>query len=378
MLNDTTDINSCIERLSSLIYDISFEVNGKHITVSGNKCPKPPNARKQIPWFDNTCKYYKNEFYCCKRRLINNNTNENRALFLKARNDYSNIKNKAKRDYFAKEKQTLSRISKTDTRKFWKYINKFKNNTTAKPNNIDVDEFIRHFKNLSNTQNLSNFDANDFSLGDANIRIDELDRDFSVDEISKVISSLKRNKSSDLPHIVADFFIDSNTFIAPYLTHIFNFIFGKGVYPESWCKGAIVPIFKKGDITNPANYRGITLINIVAKIFSLALRNRIDKWCENNQTFNTAQYGFRTNRSTADCIYILHSLIQITLLKKHKLYCAFVDYEKAFDTVIHDALWVKLIQSGISSKMINMIKSIYSNVKACIKNSSDMSYSNFF
>lgn len=378
MLNDTTDINSCIERLSSLIYDISFEVNGKHITVSGNKCPKPPNARKQIPWFDNTCKYYKNEFYCCKRRLINNNTNENRALFLKARNDYSNIKNKAKRDYFAKEKQTLSRISKTDTRKFWKYINKFKNNTTAKPNNIDVDEFIRHFKNLSNTQNLSNFDANDFSLGDANIRIDELDRDFSVDEISKVISSLKRNKSSDLPHIVADFFIDSNTFIAPYLTHIFNFIFGKGVYPESWCKGAIVPIFKKGDITNPANYRGITLINIVAKIFSLALRNRIDKWCENNQTFNTAQYGFRTNRSTADCIYILHSLIQITLLKKHKLYCAFVDYEKAFDTVIHDALWVKLIQSGISSKMINMMKSIYSNVKACIKNSSDMSYSIFF
>lgn len=162
---------------------------------------------------------------------------------------------------------------------------------------------------------MSTISANDLPLGDANIRIDELDRDFSVDEISKVISSLKRNKSSDLPHIVADFFIDSNTFIAPYLTHIFNFIFGKGVYPESWCKGAIVPIFKKEDITNPANYRGITLIDIVAKIFSLALRNRIDKWCENNQTFNTAQYGFRTNRSTADCIYILHSLIQITLKK---------------------------------------------------------------
>ena len=50
-----------------------------------------------------------------------------------------------------------------------------------------------------------------------------------------------------------------------------------------------------------------------------------------------------------------------------KLYCAFIDYEKAFDTVIHDALWIKLVQSGISSKMLNMLKSIYQNVKSCVK-----------
>ena len=65
-------------------------------------------------------------------------------------------------------------------------------------------------------------------------------------------------------------------------------------------------------------------------------------------------------------------------MQKHKLYCAFIDYEKAFDTVIHESLWIKLIESGLSCKMITMIKCIYANVKSCIKNSKDMSYSDFF
>jgi len=68
---------------------------------------------------------------------------------------------------------------------------------------------------------------------------------------------------------VADFFIDCNEFISPYLVKIFNYIFDKGIYPETWCYGAIVPIFKKGDKHVASNYRGITLVNIIAKIFQL-------------------------------------------------------------------------------------------------------------
>ena len=171
---------------------------------------------------------------------------------------------------------------------------------------------------------------------------------FDKDEILKVISSLKRNKSSGCDEIVADFFIDSKDFITPYLVKIFNKIYQDGVYPSAWTKGIIVPIHKKGDKLDAQNYRGITLINSMAKIFSLCLRNRLNKWCEMEKVLNESQFGFRDKKSTTDCIFNLHCLIQKLFYKKSKLFCVFVDYEKAFDTVIRDALWIKLIENNIS------------------------------
>ena len=108
------------------------------------------------------------------------------------------------------------------------------------------------------------------------------------------------------------------------------------------------------------------------------LRNRLNAWCESEQKLNDAQFGFRENRSTSDCIFIHHNIIQKVLANKLKLYCAFIDYQKAFDTVIHDALWMKLTNSQISSKMLKMLKSLYSNVKACTRNNENMSYSELF
>jgi hypothetical protein len=109
----------------------------------------------------------------------------------------------------------------------------------------------------------------------------------------------------------------------------------------AWSKGEIVQIHKKGNYTDPANQRRITLVNVVAKIFSIVLRNRINKFCGNKNVFNDSQFRFRDKRSTVDCIFLLHAIIQKVLLNKCKLYCAFIDYEKAFDTVIHEALWIK-------------------------------------
>ena len=102
-------------------------------------------------------------------------------------------------------------------------------------------------------------------------------------------------------------------------------------------------------------------------IYFLCLRNRLNKWCETENVLNQAQFGFRDKKSTTDCIFILHCLIQKKLYKKSKLFCAFIDYEKAFDTVIRDALWIKLIENKVSCKMLKIIQSLYSNVSACIK-----------
>ena len=93
------------------------------------------------------------------------------------------------------------------------------------------------------------------------------------------------------------------------------------------------------DIDNPSDYRGITLIPYLAMIFSLCLRNRLHKYCEDENVFNDCQFGFRDKKSTVDCVFILYNFIQKILPSKKQLYCAFIDYQRCFDTVIHEALW---------------------------------------
>ena len=72
----------------------------------------------------------------------------------------------------------------------------------------------------------------------------------------------------------------------------------------------------------------------------------------------------------------LYFTLSFRRCKNAKLYCIFIDYERAFDSIIRDALWLKLI--GISSKMIVMIKAIYKDVKSCVKLSTNMEMSQFF
>ena len=188
-----------------------------------------------------------------------------------------------------------------------------------------------------------------------NIEVQELDKPITEAEILKAINSLKRGKSPGFDGVLSDFFIDAREFVIPYLVKIYNKIYDSGIYPESWCKGLIVPIHKKGDKVDPNNYRGKMLISAFAKLFSLEF-----------------QFSFRDGRSTSDCIFILHSLIQRVLKENTKLYCAFIDYEKAFDTVIRDALWFKLLDNGISSKLTRNLRSLYHKVLAAVKMQSDV------
>ena len=93
----------------------------------------------------------------------------------------------------------------------------------------------------------------------------------------------------------------------------------------------------------------------MAKLFSLCLTNRLNKYCESDHLFTDLQFGFREKKGTVDCIYILHCIIQKCLAKNKKLYCAFIDYEKYFDTINRDMLIHKLILPGLSSKSVRII-----------------------
>ena len=148
-----------------------------------------------------------------------------------------------------------------------------------------------------------------------------------------------------------------------------------GEYPKAWAQGIIVPIFKNGNTDDAHNYRGITLINILGKIYSQILLNRLSKWSEKHDKLSKNQFGFQKGKSTVDCIFLLHSVISKVLHSGEKLYCVFIDYEKAFDRINRPLLWHKLIHEGVSSKFVRALKSMYDEVRACIRCNGSLSRS---
>ena len=112
----------------------------------------------------------------------------------------------------------------------------------------------------------------------------------------------------------------------------------------------------------------ITLTSIFSKIFSILPDNRLRKWSEENNLLSDLQYGFRKNRSIIDCVFVLNSIINKPIIaEKRKLYYAFIDFHKAFDLVYRNGIWFKLLNSGVSSKMVNILQSIYKSVKSSVK-----------
>ena len=145
-------------------------------------------------------------------------------------------------------------------------------------------------------------------------------------------------------------------------------MFTNGVYPDKWTTGIIVPVPKKGNLNDVNNYRGITLTSIFSKIFSLLLDSRLRKWAEENNVLSDFQYGFRNDRGTIDCVFILNSIIdKLLFAEKKKLYCAFIDFRKAFDMVYRNGILYKLLNAGVSSTTVNILKAIYNSVKSCVK-----------
>ena len=135
-----------------------------------------------------------------------------------------------------------------------------------------------------------------------------------------------------------------------------------------WTQSAILPLHKKGSIYNVNNYRGISLLNILGKVFSHVLNERLKLWCEWNEIIPEAQAGFRSHYSTVDNIFSLQCIIQKYIGKaKGRFYVFFVDFYKAFDWVNRQKLWYCLSKNGCHGKMFDVIKSMYHSVLCSVR-----------
>jgi hypothetical protein len=130
----------------------------------------------------------------------------------------------------------------------------------------------------------------------------------------------------------------------------------------------VKPIHKtKGDPTNPKNYRLISLISCLGKTFTGILRNLLESYVQEISLLKETQTGVRKGYSTLENILILQCLSQALIDSRKKLFCAFLDFKQAFDTVRRESLWYKRMNNGVNGKCFNYIENKHKGIKFLIK-----------
>ena len=265
-----------------------------------------------------------------------------------------------------------------DAKQYWKLLKESQGITA--PKSLTSKHFLEYFKSVNNPDDP--FYQADEDILEFNERVlcnenetmfEELDLSITDAEIRRGIKELKTGKSGGPDKIINEFFIHGASILLPYLNKLFNLVFNQGYFPVCWSEGYIVPIYKKGSLNNVENYRGITLLSVLGKLFTRVLNNRLTEWAENYYVYIEAQAGFRSHMGTVDNIFVLHGLITHLINEGRKLYCGFIDFTKAFDFVSRDVIWYKLIKLGVKGKMLNIVKSIYQQVKSKVKYNNSLS-----
>ena len=189
-----------------------------------------------------------------------------------------------------------------------------------------------------------------------------------------ILKGLKNKKACGIDLIRNEYLKNCPESLLILIKDLFNLILNTGLIPTEWCIGMIMPLYKnKGSANDPDNYRGITLLSCIGKFFTSVLNYRITKYFDATGTIGDEQAGFRAGHSTMDHILVLHFIIDIYLQKGKRLYCAFIDYKKAFDFVDRSSLWQKLISCGVNGKIMTVIYNLYANAKSCVKVDSKIS-----
>ena len=160
-------------------------------------------------------------------------------------------------------------------------------------------------------------------------------------------------------------------FISTYpdiILKLFNNILHTNSISPDWLISLTNTIYKKRAKEDPNNYRGISVMSNIGKLFFTIPNNRLTKFTVEINLLSESQLGFIQGNRTSDPHIILHNLIQkYCQSKKGKLYGCFIDFSKAFDNVSRDILLRKLQKNGIVGKFFDIIKTIYSEDMTCIK-----------
>ena len=191
-------------------------------------------------------------------------------------------------------------VKTSNPKEFWKILNATDKRTSRMP---PLKELYKYFKDLNSNTYEQTADNEPLNKENENIlRINqEINLPISPDEIMSAVKMLKNNKSPGIDEVLNEHIKCTVQMLLPTYTKLFNIIFDTGVVPENWAVGNILPIYKnKGSADLPENYRPITLLSCLGKLFTSIINIRLKAYTEKYDILCHNQAGFRKGHSTVD------------------------------------------------------------------------------
>jgi hypothetical protein len=295
-----------------------------------------------------------------------------RGEFIKLRNRVTSLKLKLRRQYFADQFEKC----KGNSKKTWDIINQMITRKTRKPENISIIDGDRLLDEpVSVCQAFSDFFGSvgealsksipnvPYSFGGAVQPRSMYMRPVTESEIKTILKNLKLDASTGVDGIGVKLIKNIASNIGPTLCKLINLSIQGGIFPDNLKRARITPIFKSGSRKECTNYRPISVLPAISKVYEKVIYERISNYLEGNGIIHHNQHGFRKNRSTTSAVTDLITSIRSNIDKGNIVVGLFIDLRKAFDTVNHEILCDKLKNIGLCGKVHRLIQSYLSNRK---------------
>jgi len=388
---NTNTINSFKDMLNETNWDFVLDKNDTQTayTMFANKTTELYNKAFPIktlnignrpfnPWMTKGIKKsikHKNKLYLFYRKK--------KTVYNEIR--YKMYKNRLKHTIVAAKKmyyQNLLLENKTNLKKSWNILKEMIGRNHVQPCNIEfliddkivtdknviVNEFNDFYANtgpsLAQSIPMSQNQASVFLKGD--YRSSVYLSPVIEQELCTVISKL-RNSASGLDDLKPEVIKSVSSAIVKPLLHILNLSFQHGVMPTELKSAYITPLFKGGDAMLIKNYRPVSILPVFSKIFERLMYNRLMSYIEKYNILYKYQFGFKKNHSTEMALIVLTEKIVTALEKNEHVIGIYLDFAKAFDTVDHNILLMKLQHYGIRGTTLSWFRSYLSNRTQVVK-----------
>ena len=249
-----------------------------------------PPLKNNKPWFGSKCHRARKKYNRAKQKYNVSPTAFYKRMLNTASKQYKRTISYHVKNYKFDKAKKLRLMSTKSPKYYWKFLNGLKPKSREN-NSPSLHDFHDYYKNI----NSNDTDTNQITdLPNVYHTNQVLNVPIRPPEVEKCIISLNNGKTcSPVDDVINEYLKYSKDLLLPLVTKLFNCIFDTGFIPESWVKGLIIPVFKnKGDPTQAQNYRPITILSCLGKLFTSVLNSRLTNYLEMNDLLNQNQAGF--------------------------------------------------------------------------------------